>query len=176
MKEKKCQWHCLESAKENGDPLFSLKKEIGEKQTSVAAIGPAGENLCFGSLIENDYYAAFSHSGVGTVMGSKRLKAIAVKGTGKVTVEDFEKLKKIGQEWREALKTSEVATFLSHAGIPRDEYRGVKDALQVMTAKNLTTTILSEFGRGMASHKLTPFACWGCPTACKYKVEVASGP
>jgi aldehyde:ferredoxin oxidoreductase len=154
----------------------AIKKEIGEKQTSVAAIGPAGENLCFGSLIENDHYASFSHSGVGTVMGSKRLKAIAVKGTGKIAVADPERMKKVAQEWREALKTSEVTTFLAQAGIPRDEYRGVKDALQVLTAKNLTTTILPEYGRGMASHKITPFACWGCPTACKYTVEVTSGP
>lgn len=156
----------------------AIKKEIGEENTSVAAIGPAGENLCFGALIENDLHASFSHSGVGAVMGSKGLKAIAVKGKGnaKIDVVDGEKLKRIAKEWREALKTSEVTTFLSKAGIPRDEYKGVKEALQVLTAKNLTTTILPEYGRGMASHDITPWCCWKCPTCCKYKVEITSGP
>ena len=41
----------------------AIKSEIGKEKTSVAAIGPAGENLCFGALIENDMHASFSHSG-----------------------------------------------------------------------------------------------------------------
>ena len=154
----------------------AIKNDIGHEGTSVAAIGPAGENLCFGSLIENDHYASFSHSGVGTVMGSKRLKAIAVKGTGSVEVFDDERLKNIAKEWRSALSTSEVTTFLAQAGIPRDEYKGVKEVLQVLTAKNLTTTILPEYGRGMASHEVKPWCCWGCPTCCKYTVRITSGP
>jgi aldehyde:ferredoxin oxidoreductase len=118
---------------------LAIKKEIGEKNTSVAAIGPAGENLCFGALIENDLHASFSHSGVGTIMGSKKLKAIAIKAKedAKVDVADNERLKAIAKAWREALKTSEVTTFLGKAGIPRDEYKGVKEFLEVLTAKNL---------------------------------------
>ncbi len=156
----------------------AIKDEIGKEKTSVAAIGPAGENLCFGALIENDYHASFSHSGVGTIMGSKKLKAIAVKvdGEEKVDVVDGDKMKEVAKAWRGALETSEVTTFLSKAGIPLDEYEGVKDVLEVLTAKNLTTTILPEYGRGMASHNITPVCCWRCPTCCKYKVEITSGP
>lgn len=156
----------------------AIKEAIGDKRASVAAIGPAGENLCFGALIENDLHASFSHSGVGTVMGAKKLKAIAVKGNenGKVDIADSAKMDKTAKAWREALKTSEVTTFLGKAGIPRDEYKGVKEALQVLTARNMTTTILPEYGRGMASHKITPWCCWRCPTCCKYDVEMTSGP
>ncbi|MGA2401161.1 MAG: aldehyde ferredoxin oxidoreductase C-terminal domain-containing protein [Syntrophobacteraceae bacterium] len=156
----------------------AIKEEIGEKKMSVAAIGPAGENLCFGALIENDLHASFAHSGVGTIMGSKKLKAIAIKGKedGNVDVADSAKMKETAKAWREALQTSEVATFLGKAGIPRDEYVGVKEALEVLTAKNMTTTILPEYGRGMASHKITPWCCWRCPTCCKYDVEMTSGP
>jgi len=156
----------------------AIKEEIGDKKASVAAIGPAGENLCFGALIENDLHASFSHSGGGTIMGSKNLKAIAVKGKedGTVDVADSAKMNETAKAWREALKTSEVTTFLGKAGIPRDEYVGVKEALQVLTAKNMTTTILPEYGRGMASHKITPWCCWRCPTCCKYDVEMTSGP
>ena len=156
----------------------AIKEEIGKDHTSVAAIGPAGENLCFGALIENDFNATFAHSGVGTIMGSKKLKAIAIKAKprGKVAVADADKLKAAAKEWRSALKTSEVTTFLSNAGIPRDEYVGVKEVLEVLTAKNLTTTILPEYGRGMASHDIKPVGCWRCPTRCKYEVKITSGP
>ena len=45
-----------------------VKKELGQPKASVAAIGPAGENLCDGALVENDKNHSFSHSGIGTVM------------------------------------------------------------------------------------------------------------
>lgn len=74
-----------------------VKQDTGEPKASVAAIGPAGENLCHGALIENDKNHSFSHSGVGRVMGSKKLKSIAVYGTGRVPVYDEEKLREVAK-------------------------------------------------------------------------------
>ncbi|MDR3530872.1 MAG: aldehyde ferredoxin oxidoreductase family protein, partial [Rhodopila sp.] len=54
----------------------------------VACIGPAGENLSFIAAVMNDRHRAAGRSGVGAVMGSKNLKAIAVRGTGAVTIAD----------------------------------------------------------------------------------------
>ncbi len=54
----------------------------------VACIGPAGENLSLIAAIMNDMHRAAGRTGVGAVMGSKNLKAIAVRGTGAVTVAD----------------------------------------------------------------------------------------
>ena len=61
-----------------------IKKELGkkEKQLSVVGIGPGGENLVKFACIIGDKGHAAAHNGVGAVMGVKRLKAIAIKGTG----------------------------------------------------------------------------------------------
>ncbi len=152
-----------------------IKKDVGEEKASVAAIGPAGENCCAGALIENDKHHSFSHSGVGAVMGSKKLKAIAVYGTQKVPVYDEERLKEVTKKWRDNLFKSDVARGLAKGGIPRDEYRYAKN-MSITTARNMLEVSPPEWGVGMSKHKITPKACFACPIACSYEVEITSGP
>ena len=57
-----------------------LRDELGIPNLRVACIGPAGENLVRFACIMNDKHRAAGRSGVGAVMGSKNLKAIAVRG------------------------------------------------------------------------------------------------
>lgn len=58
-----------------------LKSTFQDPLMKVASIGPAGENLCRFACVVNDLHRAAGRSGVGAVMGSKRLKAIAVRGS-----------------------------------------------------------------------------------------------
>ena len=59
----------------------TIKKQHQDPQIRVAAIGRAGENLVLYAAIVNDLHRAAGRSGVGAVMGSKNLKAVAVRGT-----------------------------------------------------------------------------------------------
>jgi aldehyde:ferredoxin oxidoreductase len=70
----------------------ALRIETGEEKVRVAAIGQAGENLSLYAAVINDGHRAAGRGGVGTVMGSKKLKAIAVRGTGTIEVDNREKL------------------------------------------------------------------------------------
>ena len=63
-----------------------IRTETGVPDSVIASIGPAGENLVRFACIVNDLHRAAGRSGVGAVMGSKNLKAIAVRGTGSVEV------------------------------------------------------------------------------------------
>lgn len=65
-----------------------VKEELGQvsSEVKVLSIGPAGENLVRFACPVNEYYHAASRAGAGAVMGSKRLKAIAVRGTGEVPI------------------------------------------------------------------------------------------
>ena len=63
-----------------------LREELGIPAMRVSSIGPAGENLVRFACIMNDKHRAAGRSGVGAVMGSKNLKAIAVRGTGGVDI------------------------------------------------------------------------------------------
>jgi len=65
-----------------------LRRELGIPGLRVACIGPAGEKLVRFACIMNDKHRAAGRSGVGAVMGSKNLKAIAVRGTGGVSLAD----------------------------------------------------------------------------------------
>ena len=79
-----------------------LKDELG-KETNVVATGPAGENLViFASILaDND---ASGSSGLGAVMGSKKLKAVAVRGSGRVEIADPERYKELARHARELRK------------------------------------------------------------------------
>ncbi len=78
-----------------------LKQEHGQS-FRVVGIGPAGENqVTFASLLSDD--DASGSSGFGAVMGSKRLKAVVVKGKGKVPVSDPERLSDLRRYARELL-------------------------------------------------------------------------
>jgi aldehyde:ferredoxin oxidoreductase len=81
-----------------------LKSEVGSL-ASVVAIGPAGENMViFANLLaDND---ASGSSGFGAVMGSKKLKAVVVRGSGKIKVANPEKLRQLTKYARELKKES----------------------------------------------------------------------
>jgi len=68
------------------DTESTLQKELGDAKIRVACIGPASERLSLISGIVNDKGRIAARSGVGAVMGSKKLKAIAVRGRAKVPV------------------------------------------------------------------------------------------
>ena len=82
-----------------------LKERHGEtsgssgKKVEVASIGPAGENLCLLAAIINDKGRAAGRSGVGAVMGSKKLTAIAVSGSAEVPLFDAEKAQALRREY-----------------------------------------------------------------------------
>lgn len=63
-----------------------IQGETGDSKIKVASIGPAGENLVKFAAIINEYSRAAARTGMGTVMGSKNLKAVAVRGAGEIKV------------------------------------------------------------------------------------------
>jgi len=65
-----------------------IQKDAGDKKIRIASIGPASEKLSLISGIVNDAGRIAARSGVGAVMGSKKLKAVAVRGTGKAGIAD----------------------------------------------------------------------------------------
>ena len=79
------------------DTERAIKQQLGHR-TRVACIGPAGENLVRFASITNDGGRQAARTGPGAVMGSKNLKAIAVKGTHAVPVRDHDALNIIGAD------------------------------------------------------------------------------
>jgi len=154
----------------------TIKEELGNSKISVAGIGPAGENLIAGGAIMNDRNHGFCHSGVGSVMGSKRLKAIAVFGDGSIPVADSERLASLRKEWLGRLsEPGHISPPLKDQSRFKADYRKMLQ-LAGFCGKNFRTNQLVEFGLGWSKHKFTAKPCPGCPIGCPYDVEITSGP
>lgn len=157
-----------------------LKKKHGEK-CQIASIGPAGEKLSLISGIIHDKGRAAGRSGLGAVMGSKKLKAVVVKGDMNVPVADPEKLKELRKKWVTWLMEkpgskkfnkygtiSHVAssTYSNDAPVKNWSGVGVRD---FNTAENISDDKLLEY-------EYKKYACWRCPLACGGYYKVESGP
>jgi aldehyde:ferredoxin oxidoreductase len=153
-----------------------VKQELHSSKASVAAIGPAGENLCAGGLIANDKNHSFSHSGVGSSMGAKNLKAIACFGKAPVPVANVERLSELRKKWMNNLNRPEhFGMKLGRAKTKKAEYRYMLDLIG-FAGKNFQVNQLVEFGLGWSRQKFSPKGCKGCPIACPYDVEITEGP
>lgn len=102
-----------------------IRDELGEPDAQVAAIGLAGENRCFTASIEQSRSSA-SRLGGGAVMGDKKIKAVAVRGTGDVHLargaEFMEHLQGVTDyiKYRNANPIPDVMTILSGIGSPQE--------------------------------------------------------
>lgn len=83
-----------------------IKKELKDEKIHVTCIGPAGEKLSLISGIVTDGGRIAARSGLGAVMGSKKLKAIAVKGTKKIPVAKPDVLKEINKKFLQGFKST----------------------------------------------------------------------
>jgi aldehyde:ferredoxin oxidoreductase len=140
------------------------------KGTKVLAIGPGGENLSKIAAIMNDEDRAAGRSGVGAVMGSKNLKAITVKGTGKVKVHDEAKLKELTKEKLAKIKENGV----TGEGLPTYGTAVLVNILNEIGSLPTNNFQNSEFGHGeeisgetlAEKYLIKNTACYRCPIAC----------
>jgi len=94
----------------------TIKQQLGNKP-KVVAIGPAGEHMAAIATILADNDASGS-SGFGAVMGSKKLKAIAVRGRGKIATAQREQLTKLNRHIRQLRRTSSTESLWGEAATP----------------------------------------------------------
>jgi len=89
----------------------ALKQETGDPNVAVATIGPAGERLSYPACVVSDYTRGAGKCGMGAVMGSKRLKAIAIRGTRGVRIAQPDELVKAVEDSINILKTEDKWWF-----------------------------------------------------------------
>jgi aldehyde:ferredoxin oxidoreductase len=154
-----------------------LKSELG-KNVKVACIGPSGERLALIAAVMNDRGRAAGRSGLGAVMGSKKLKAIAVKGHMKVPVAQENKATGLRKkyfhelggtiEWLENHGTAFVTAGSAHSGdSPVKNWGGVGyfdfPDIEPFAAENIT------------SRRIKKYACYRCPIGCGSHMKAGTG-
>ena len=86
----------------------AIRESTGNKKLKIATIGQGGENLSLISGVVNDHGRIAARSGLGAVMGAKKLKAIALSGKTKIGVHDRDKVKALNQRFKEFLDGGSV--------------------------------------------------------------------
>jgi len=164
--------------KVTGDVDRILKTELGDDKIEIAQCGPAGENLNRYACVMNMSNRANGRTGMGAVMGSKKLKAIVVRGKNRPKIADMARLKKLAKWGPANFEESGVYTLgtLGTAGIVVSQDRagglptrnwssGTFEHCENLDGKTMFNTILKERD-----------SCYACAVRCKRVVEVTEGP
>ncbi len=146
-------------------------------EARVSCIGPAGENLVRYAAIINDGARAAARSGVGAVMGAKRLKAVVVRGTGGVRVADPETLLK-ATLIADHIKKADLGIAFAEFGTPL--FVDVMNAGNIMPTKNFKEGFFEEGdeinGAEMIDRTLVRSkACYGCALNCGRNTRLPKG-
>jgi aldehyde:ferredoxin oxidoreductase len=167
------------------EALKALIEDTGENRLRAALIGPAGEKLSLMAAVMNEEHRAAGRGGPGAVMGSKNLKAIAVRGTGEVPVADPDKLREANHAAREAMQsgpTAAIAKAFSELGTGMLTSAGALSGDSPV--KNWGGVGIADFGEEKAlkldaakldKYKKKKYACANCIVGCGADYVVDEG-
>lgn len=164
----------------------SIRVFLNDPKTRISCIGSAGENLVKMAAIINDHGRAAGRTGMGAVMGSKNLKAIAFRGSQKIQLANPGAFKKAVNESLkvlkddlsvEAFRTAGTAGYVDIALMFGDMPVGYHQVGEWEPGGNLSGILMAE------EHLIRNTACYRCPIICgretrtvKYKVDKVDGP
>jgi aldehyde:ferredoxin oxidoreductase len=114
---------------------IAIREEMGDYYIRVSAIGEAGEKLSRVALVINDEFRAIGRGGMGGVMGSKNLKAVAVRGTNDVNVANIEEFKEFVRTIYERMKGPATRKYRT-LGTPENVL--VLNALAALPTRNFS--------------------------------------
>jgi len=153
-----------------------LKSELG-RDAAVACIGQSGEKVSLIAAVVNKTRTA-ARSGLGAVMGAKRLKAVAVKGNMKVPVADEKRTKELRTKWQGKLGGHIV--WLKPTGTPFLTVGGAKGGDSPV--KNWGGVGVIDFpdaepigAEAVIERRTKRFACYLCPIGCGGYMKAGTG-
>lgn len=156
-----------------------IKEEVGNPDIHIAMIGPAGENLVRFACILNDVTRAAGRTGMGAVMGSKNLKAIAVRGTKPVLIAKPKEFFEVCARVREKQKSDPMVQMLYDQGtwmltMPANYEQGWFCWKNFQSGYHPDAKLLSgEYHRdNFLAHRE---GCFACPISCGRYSRIKTG-
>jgi len=166
--------------KDSYETIDIIRNEAGDKKLSIASIGPAGEKQVAIACIVVDKHSFAGRCGLGAVLGSKGLKAIAVKGTKEPALYDRDKTRElIKYSQRKILKEVKENGFREHGTPALCE---TAESLGDMPIKYWNGDIWPEGAKRLGAPNSTevlnavPYPCKFCPIGCHRKISVNEPP
>ncbi len=156
-----------------------IKEELGDRRVRVAAIGQAGENLVSIANIIHEERSA-SRTGMGAVMGSKNLKAVAIRGTKDVQLFDPDGFNRLAKEFQQRIAKSDKYEHFRKNGGSTGTY--ATDKAGFLAIRNFQQTGGFEGIENFNPKNVAPQfyisnkPCFKCPIGCGKKFKVKEGP
>ncbi|HCY87698.1 MAG TPA: aldehyde ferredoxin oxidoreductase [Desulfobacteraceae bacterium] len=160
------------------DSNEAIKRELSDDTIKIAGIGQAGENLVSFALICCEYNRQAGRGGAGAVMGSKNLKAVAVRGSNPVGVSDPQRFTAACKKAFKELEASPDVEALRDAGTASAvEFANETGLLPHKNYRNGTFDKASKLAdKGQRKHLwMGSNACMGCPIRCSKIGAVRTG-
>ncbi len=152
-----------------------LQREVGDPEIKVAAIGQAGENLVRYAAINVTYRRQAARSGMGAVMGSKNLKAVAVRGTGQISIANPSEAASLALRHHTAIRNNEFFPGIKRFGTPG--LVALMNPMGRFPTKNFQFGSFDQFeaisGETLREeHVVRDISCYACPVGCDAIYEV----
>ena len=155
-----------------------IRHELGDEKIQIACIGPAGENLVRFSCIRTGVKNAAGRTGMGAVMGSKNLKAVAVRGTLDIRLSDPERYLKYYLTQLKKLMATKWTRALGKLGTPL--LFKYANSLGILGVRNNQVTTVGEQGYKLEAEALENYgtgmvSCFSCPVHCRHRFSIEEG-
>jgi len=164
--------------RETADVEEAIREELGDRFIRVSQCGPAGERLVRLANVMHDATRAAGRTGLGAVMGSKGLRAVAVRGKQRPPVANLDRVNELAKWFRDNYRDTASGVFATvgtnrfvrvnngAGGLPtRNFQEGQFEGFEALSAETMSETIT--VGRD---------TCFGCPVRCKWRVAVQDSP
>ena len=160
-----------------GENVRSCTDKLSSKGR-VACIGRAGERLVPIASVMNDYFHACGRGGLGAVMGSKKLKAIVVKGDKKPAIADQEGFKKAIAEALRLIKAGPMSSKGLHT-YGTSALVNLMNYMKILPSKNFRRTEFKEADKVSGefikeNYDIKGHSCYNCMIACKHVIKTGA--
>ncbi len=158
------------------ETIDTIHKETGEKKLSIACIGPAGENKVAIACVTVDKHSFAGRCGMGAVLGSKGLKAIAVKGTQKTEMNDPDKARALIKQFQQKILEEVKENGFREHGTPG--LCETAESLGDMPIKYWDSDVWPEGAKKLGAPNSTkvlkakPYPCKFCPIGCHRSISI----
>jgi aldehyde:ferredoxin oxidoreductase len=155
-----------------------IRSVLRDDRLQTACIGIAGENSVRYAAIRSGLKNAAARTGMGAVMGSKNLKAIAVRGTRDIRISDPKRYLNYYQRQLKKLMQTNWVQALGKQGTPL--LFGAANAVGFLSVRNNQLTSVGDQGYRLEAEALEPFssgmvACYACPAHCRHRFMIDAG-
>jgi aldehyde:ferredoxin oxidoreductase len=178
IKDGRVEIRCAEHlwGKDTAETQTMIQQELNDPEIKVVCVGPAGERMVRFASIITEMAASASRTGTGAVMGSKNLKAIAVRGSGSVGVANPEQMLQFSLEVNKEIRESPACQELSNWGVTR--FISMMYSLSFFPVGYYEDVhwqeIIDHYGgpEFVEQFQVKNVGCFGCPVRCKNFLSV----